>query len=119
MGETQNLQEQDRRNFHHLIANFSFLDLVPLRHKCPEKYKASTTNVPVCAEFVLETKMSHHILNRTRCLQVVKFSIWMKYVDKANSYSTKPILSSSIYLHVIQIKYIFIFAICEPDKGWF
>ena len=49
MGETQNLQEQDRRNFHHLIANFSFFDLVPLRHKCPEKYKASTTNVPVCA----------------------------------------------------------------------
>ena len=67
-------------------------------------------------EFVLETKMSHHIFNRTRCLQAVKFSIWRKYIDKASSYSSKPILSSSIYLHLIQIKYIFIFAICEPDK---
>ena len=77
MCKSKNSQERcDRRNFSPVWLQISQLsDLVPLRHihVCHEKYRVSTTNVPIFAQIRSGDKTRSIVLDRPYGLQEVNF----------------------------------------------
>ena len=64
-----------------LISIFSFFDMVPPWHICHEKYRVSTTNVPVFIEIRSGDEIRYNFFDKPNGLQTVKFPIWRKYED--------------------------------------